>query len=126
MNKSLGFLNFPRIPRDDKHEYRSLLQDELRQHDHDIIGQLNSQVQSVGAALKSAGTLTLTNPIHHVSGVQAIKTIEPPEGFTGPVWLVPDGLWTTIVGGNIGLASTAVVGRVLMLVFDGKTWWPSY
>lgn len=126
MNRSLGFLSFPHLPKKDRRPFDDHLVDELRQHDHDIIAQLNSQVQSVGAVLKSAATLSLTNPIHHVSGTAAIKNIEAPDGFTGPAWLIPDGAWSTVTGGNIGLASVAVIGRALMVVFDGDTWWPGY
>lgn len=91
-----------------------------------LISQVNSQVQGVGTVLASAPTLALTNAIHHVSGTAAIKNIMPTGGFTGPVWLIPDGLWTTVTGGNIGLGTIAVVGKALTMVFDGTKWWPSY
>ncbi len=76
--------------------------------------------------MASAVTLTLTNPITHITGVQAIKTILAPSGFTGLIQLIPDAAWTTVTGGNIALATTAVVNKTLYLTFDGTKWFPSY
>jgi hypothetical protein len=91
-----------------------------------IINQLNTQVQSVGPILPSAATIIPTNPVHHVSGVAAIDTISIDPAFSGPIFLIPDGAWTLTTGGNIGKATSAVVGQVMTLVFDYEFWWPSY
>lgn len=91
-----------------------------------IVQQVNTQVQGVGPVLPSAPLLIPTAAIHHVSGVAAIDTINAPSAFSGPLFLIPDGAWTLVLGGNIGKATTAVVGQVMMVVFDYTLWYPSY
>lgn len=89
--------------------------------------QLNSQVQGVGhTILPSATTLTPTYPIHKVSGTATVQSIQAPPGFTGPLFLIPMGSWGWGTAGNIGLSGTAIVGRLLILVYDGQVWYPSY
>ena len=69
-----------------------------------------------------------------VSGTVAVTTIAIPwPGFTGVIKYIPTGAFTGATGGTatdtakpVGLAFTAVVGRVLELVFDGTKWYPSY
>ena len=69
-----------------------------------------------------------------VSGSTAITTIGIPwPGFTGFIKYIPTGAFTGATGGvatasalPIGLAFTAVVGRVLELTCDGKKFYPSY
>jgi hypothetical protein len=83
--------------------------------------------QVVGAAVASATTITLTGGIQHVTGTTPIQTINLPRvGFTGCVKLIPDAVWTLTTGGNIALASTAVVSRVMEVCYDGTSWFPSY
>jgi hypothetical protein len=96
---------------------------------------------SLGTPIASAATILLNSKITHVTGTTAITTITVPTGsaslgtastspaltnFIGCVKLIPDGLWSTATGGNIALASTAVVGKVLEECFDGTSWFPSY
>lgn len=90
--------------------------------------QINTQVQGVGAALASAATITPTSAIHHVTGTAAISTITPPSGFSGNIWLIPDGAWTMTTGGNIAIGVTAVVNQVLAMTYDPTPalWYPSY
>jgi hypothetical protein len=79
----------------------------------------------VGPILASASSVTITHPIHHVSGAAALDTLVPPfPGFIGEVTLIPDGAFTTVATGNIGAAATAVVGRAISMVFDGTKWYP--
>lgn len=94
----------------------------------EIRTQVNSQVQSEGAILASAATITPTNPLHHVSGTAAITTITVPPGFSGNIWLIPDGLWTMTTGGNIAIGVTAVVDKVLEMTYliSTQLWYPSY
>ena len=84
---------------------------------------------SVGGTLTSGATIAPTMPIHHVSGTAAITTITVPTGFiSGCIGLWPDGIFTTTTGGNIALASTAVVNKIMFMCYDptlGK-WGPSY
>jgi hypothetical protein len=88
--------------------------------------QANADV-TIGAVLVAAPTIKVHAQFHHVAGTAAIKDIIAPSGFTGgAIHLIPDGLWTTVTGGNIGVATTAVVGKVLALIFDGAMYWPSY
>ena len=91
-----------------------------------VTEQLNSQVQGVGSVVASATSIALSAAIHHVSGTTAIQTIVVPARFTGPVFLIPDAVWTLITGGNIAKAATAVVSRLMTLIFDGTLWYPSY
>lgn len=88
--------------------------------------QINSQVQGVGSPLTSASELRPTHAIHKVSGTSAISTIHAPSGFTGPLFLIPLDAWTFATGGNIALSGTATAGRLLIMVYDGTVWFPSY
>jgi len=120
-----------------------------RQLSVDVIGQLNSQVQGVGEEISSAGTnvtIKPTHAIHVVSGTGSILRILPPaeqygveadqttarsvSSFTGPLFLLPTGAWTLVSGasgvGGVTKNSTAVVGQLMIVVFDGDTWAPSY
>lgn len=81
----------------------------------------------VGGAVSSAATITPTGPVFHVTGTAAIATINLPyTGFTGTITLIPDGIFTTGTGGNIALASTAVVSKAMTMTYDGTKWFPSY
>lgn len=85
----------------------------------------NANASSIVA---SGATIAITNSIHHISGTVAIDTITVPASCvpTCNIFLIPDAIFTTTLAGNIGLASTAVIGKVLELVWDGTKWWPSY
>ena len=85
----------------------------------------------MGADIPSASTITPTNLIHRVTGIAAIATITTPAGIQGGqlLILIPKGLLTTtIAGGNVGLATTAVVDKQLTLIWDStdSKWKPSY
>lgn len=83
--------------------------------------------RSVGANVASAATITPTGGIFHVTGTTQITTINIPyTGWTGELVIIPDGLFTTATGGNIALGTTVVVGRVLKMIYDGISWYPSY
>jgi hypothetical protein len=92
--------------------------------------QMTGQVpftETIGSTIPSGSTIAPTSPIHSVSGITAISTITVPyTGFTGMIILIPTGLWTTLLTGNIGLATTAIVGKAVILIYDGTKWWPSY
>lgn len=80
--------------------------------------------------IASASTITPTTQRVFVSGTAAIATITPPTwvGAGGRIEIIPTGVFTTTTGGNIAKASTAVVGQVMIFVFDPVTtkWYPSY
>jgi hypothetical protein len=91
-----------------------------------IVNQINTQVQGVGADLASAATIIPTNAIHVVTGTATISTINAPSQFSGPIWLIAGGAWTTNTSGNISLATSPTVGSVVMFVYDYVTtkWYP--
>ena len=79
----------------------------------------------------SASTIAPTTAIAFVSGVVAINTITAPSPISsggGAITLIPTGIFTTTTAGNIALASTAVVGKALIMTYDTATakWYPSY
>lgn len=79
----------------------------------------------VGPVLASAADVTITHPVHHVSGTAALTNLVPPfPGFVGEITLIPDAAFTTVATGNIGAAITAVVGRPVGMFFDGVKWYP--
>ena len=66
-----------------------------------------------------------------ISGITTIQTITAPSGMattSGRLYLIPTGIFTTGTLGNIALASTAVVSRVLTMTWDATAakWYPSY
>lgn len=82
-----------------------------------------------GVTLASGTTITPTKAIHRVSGTGAIDTITLPyAGFSGPIYLVPTGIFTWTTNDNIGIAGTAVVSKVLIMVYvpSQAKWYPSY
>lgn len=78
----------------------------------------------------SSTTLAPTTGITYVNGVTAIVNITPPPGCArgGFIQLIPTGLWSTTTAGNIALATTAVLNKVLTMTYDPNTlkWYPSY
>ena len=80
-----------------------------------------------GGVIASALTINPKSNVVFVSGTAAIQNITVPYfGFSGSITLLPTGAFTTITGGNIALASTAVVGKALTMTIVGSTWYPSY
>jgi hypothetical protein len=75
----------------------------------------------------SATTIAPTTSIFFVSGTTAVATITPPSGIN-VITIIPSGAFTTTTAGNIALASTAVVSKILIMVYDSATakWYPSY
>ena len=85
----------------------------------------------VAPTIASAGTIAPTKQITFVSGTTAIDEIVAPTGIAatgGQITLIPTGIFTTTENENIALASTAVVGRALIMTYDATTgfWYPSY
>jgi hypothetical protein len=86
-----------------------------------------------GADLPSASAIIPSNPVHRVSGTAAINSVLRTTtgaggAFTGTVTLIPTGAWTLTTAGNIGAASTAIVGKPMTLTWLDSTskWYPSY
>jgi hypothetical protein len=81
--------------------------------------------------IASATTIAPTKAITFISGVAPVVTITAPSPISlggGTITLIPTGIFTTTIAGNIALASTAVVGRALTMTYDATTtkWYPSY
>ena len=81
--------------------------------------------------IASAGTIAPTTSITFISGTTTINTITAPSGIAstgGQITLIPTDLWSTGTSGNIALATTAVVNRALIMIYDAQTakWYPSY
>ncbi len=89
------------------------------------------QNTSVAPTLSSASSISPVAMVTFVSGVTAIATIVPPQNISqtgGKIIIIPTGIFTLATTGNIALASTAVVSRAMMLIYDAGTakWYPSY
>ena len=77
-----------------------------------------------GPVLASAASITITNPVHKVSGTVSITTINPPyTGFLGHISLVCLGAMALGTGGNIAAALTGSAGLLVRLYYDGATWY---
>lgn len=82
----------------------------------------------VGAVIASAATIAPTSAVFHVSGAVAVVNITVPAGCapTCTIAIVPDAVFTWTAAGNIYLAGTAVINKVLYFTYDGTKWSPSY
>lgn len=81
--------------------------------------------------IASATTIAPTTQIAFISGVAPVVTITAPSPISlggGQITLIPTGIFTTTTAGNIALASTAIVGKALIMTYDATTtkWYPSY
>jgi hypothetical protein len=77
------------------------------------------------AVASAAGAVTPSGSLFHITGTAAITGFTIPVGFDptegATVCAIPDGLFTTTAAGNIAVASTAVVSKVLCWAFDPNT-----
>lgn len=90
-------------------------------------------VTTVGSNISSADTIAPLARITHITGTTTVNTITAPTNFAvsgqgGCLTLVPDGVFTTGLTGNIAIISTTVVGKQLTMCYDNGTtkWYPSY
>lgn len=87
-------------------------------------------VPTLGTTMAStAGVLGLfTGTILTVSGTNAITGFTNPAGIAPgfTVSIVPSGVFTWTAAGNIALAGTAVVNKLLQFVWNGTKWVPNY
>jgi hypothetical protein len=86
---------------------------------------------AVAPTIVSATTIAPTTAVSFISGVVTIATITPPPAFAatgGILYFIPLAGFQLGLAGNIQIASLAVTGRVMMLVYDATTtkWYPSY
>lgn len=86
-------------------------------------------VAATATVASAAGVILPSGPLFTVSGALAITGFTIPVGFkSGSFSIIPTGAFTWTTAGNVGLAGTAVVGRVLTFTWDpvaGK-FYPSY
>lgn len=84
----------------------------------------------VPQSVASATTISPSSAIVFVTGTVTIDTITVPAWMEGAaqITLIPVAAFTTSTSGNIALASTAVVGRTLIMTYVTSTgkWYPSY
>lgn len=82
------------------------------------------------AVASAAGTITPSGPLFHVTGTAAITGFVIPVGYNaGGFCVIPDGIFTTTTAGNIALASTSVVSKLLCWGYDAaaaKPFFPTY
>ncbi len=95
-----------------------------------LAGSTGYRVDDSPTTLASGGAITPVADRHFVSGTAAIATIDVPARLQqgGTIELIPTAAWTTTTAGNIAIASTAVVGRMMSLTYVAATskWYPSY
>ena len=86
---------------------------------------------SLQTLVANNATLVCPAEVFHVTGLFSIATITPPVSNTlgcTQITIIPDAAFTTNLNGNIALASTAVVGKALIMTNDPSVgrWYPSY
>jgi hypothetical protein len=98
-----------------------------------LLGNASFLPLPAGLTLTAASTISPISAIHHIRGATQINTIAVPSQFVaggmgGCLRLIPDSPFTTGTSGNIAVASTAIVSRMLEFCYDNATgkWYPSY
>lgn len=86
-----------------------------------------AHLTGIGTAIASATTIAPAHGITHVTGTAAIATITPLTNMSstmgGCITLIADGIWTTVTGGNIISALTAVPTTPYAACYDGANWY---
>lgn len=93
-----------------------------------LVGQVNSQTQGFSTR-SSAGSVSLSSAITHITGNQIITMLSAPATFSGVAWLVADGPFSLGTGGNIAVSmGPCTIGETIRITFDGGTqkWYPSH
>jgi hypothetical protein len=96
-----------------------------------VIANGNGTATQGAPTIASASTIAPVNPIVFVSGTTTINTITAPapiSTYGGSIKIIPTGAFATGTSGNIAIASTAVVSKMLEMTYDVATakWYPSY
>jgi hypothetical protein len=80
---------------------------------------VSAPAQVTAAVASAAGAILPSGPLFHITGTAAITGFTIPVGFDhGSFCAIPDGIFTTTTAGNIALASTAVVNKLLCWTWD--------
>ncbi len=77
----------------------------------------------------AAGVVVPTGPLFHINGTNAITGFTIPVGGVGATFsVIPDAVFTWTAAGNIALAGTAVVNKLLTFAWDSTNskYIPSY
>lgn len=77
----------------------------------------------------AAGAILPSGPLFHVNGTAAVTGFTIPVGGVGASFsIIPDAVWTWTTAGNIALAGSAVVNKLLTFTWDGTNskYIPSY
>jgi hypothetical protein len=85
--------------------------------------------RNTAAVASAAGQITPSGPLFHITGTAAITGFTMPAGWEyGGFCVIPDGAFTTTTAHNIGIASTATVGRTMCFTWDqtNSKFYPSY
>lgn len=100
------------------------------------LARFNGSLQAPFSLSAAATALTIASNVItptsrvHTLGAGLVKTITVPAvmaGKAGYIDLLPTAAYTTDTSSNVKLATTAVIGRTMRMVYDGSTsWWPSY
>jgi hypothetical protein len=88
----------------------------------------NSALPTVGTTVASATTIVPTGTLFTVSGTTEIVTITVPAGILAgqSIAIIPSGVCTFTAAGNIALAGSCVVNKLLTFTWSGTKWIPSY
>ena len=66
------------------------------------------------------GTVTITGPLFHINGTNAITSFTIPVGGVGQGFcVIPDAAFTTTATNNIAVASTGVLNKTICWTWDG-------
>jgi hypothetical protein len=78
-----------------------------------------STARVTAAVASAAGAILPSGPLFHVTGTAAVTGFTIPVGFqSGSFCAIPDGAFTTTTAGNIAIASTGVVNKILCWTWD--------
>jgi hypothetical protein len=97
-------------------------------------GKSGSPLTVTTAVASVAGATLPSGPLFHVTGTNAITSWTIPLGFNGTAFgggcfnVIPDAVFTWTAAGNIALAGSAVVNKLLTFCWDATNskWIPSY
>lgn len=84
-------------------------------------GNSGSPIAPTAAVASVAGATTISGPLFHITGTEAITSFTLPVGFKQGFCVIPDGAFTTVAGNNIAEATTADANQTLCFTYDPVT-----
>lgn len=89
-----------------------------------------AQPAATVAVASAAGVIVPSGPLFHITGTAAITGFTIPVGYNGgQICVIPDAAFTTTAAGNIALASTGVLSKLICWGYDkaaSKPFFPTY